>query len=134
VSPDPEGLVDQLESIYYYRFIMRLARGDWCILFLCVFAVTVVSIYVYSHDFSPSMVTIESDGKSWVYPIETPRVVEVEGPLGTTVVEIADGMVRFKSSPCPDHVCMLRGWMKNPGEFAACLPNRVMATVGDYDE
>lgn len=73
--------------------------------------------------------SIESRGTEWVYPIDEDRSVTVPGPHGDTVVEVKDGMVRFKESPCPDHVCMLRGWMKNAGEWEACLPNEVMVSI-----
>lgn len=53
------------------------------------------------------------------------RRLEVPGPLGMTVVEIAQGRARIASDPSPRQVCVRQGWLSAPGEFALCLPNQV---------
>lgn len=71
-----------------------------------------------------------------VQPLEAGKhyTIDVEGPLGATVVEI-DGMrAHVVSSPCPDKLCVKMGWLERPGEYAACLPNRVLAEVLSPDE
>jgi hypothetical protein len=108
---------------------MKLKGGDWGILVLTLLVISLFAAQVYSEEFSTLVVSIESDGEKWVYPIDQGRTVSFDGPLGETVVEIEDDMVRIKDSPCPDHICVFRGWMKHSGEFAACLPNRVIVSV-----
>lgn len=41
----------------------------------------------------------------------------------------ADGSVAFILSDCPDQVCVRTGRLRDPGRFAACLPNQVLVTV-----
>ncbi|MDI9470652.1 MAG: NusG domain II-containing protein [Bacillota bacterium] len=41
----------------------------------------------------------------------------------------ADGSVAFVHSDCPDQVCVRTGRLRDPGRFAACLPNQVLVTV-----
>ncbi len=53
------------------------------------------------------------------------RTIQIVGKVGISELEIADGRVRFKSSPCPNQICVHSGWLEKGGEFAACLPNRV---------
>ena len=55
--------------------------------------------------------------------------VEVEGPLGVTVVELSGGEARVVSSPCPHRLCVKMGAASAPGEAVVCVPNRVAVTV-----
>ncbi|ABI55707.1 NusG domain II-containing protein [Alkalilimnicola ehrlichii MLHE-1] len=63
------------------------------------------------------------------YPLDRPRTVEVPGPLGTTVVEIADGGARVVSDPGPRQICVRAGRLDTPGDQALCLPNRVAVEI-----
>ncbi len=69
--------------------------------------------------------------------LDRPTRLPVTGPLGTTWVEVAQGQVRFLSSPCSGQQCVLSGWLRDGGAFAACLPNgvslRVVAREPRYD-
>ncbi len=57
------------------------------------------------------------------------RIIAIEGPLGTTRLQIAGNRVRFISSPCHGKQCIHAGWLADAGDFAACLPNRISLTV-----
>ncbi len=57
------------------------------------------------------------------------KTVDVAGPLGTTVVEVDGLRAHVIASPCPDKLCIKMGWLERPGEYAACLPNRVLAEM-----
>ena len=58
------------------------------------------------------------------------RTIQVEGPLGITVVEVDGARAHVVSSPCPDKICIRMGWLERAGDYAACLPNRVLVEVG----
>lgn len=45
------------------------------------------------------------------------------------VLEISDGRIRFQSSSCPDKICVQTGWLSHEGEYAICLPLRVMVRI-----
>jgi hypothetical protein len=62
-------------------------------------------------------------------PINGTSAVEVEGPLGTTVVEVAGGEARVASSPCPHQLCVKAGAVRRPGTVVVCVPNKVVVTV-----
>lgn len=53
----------------------------------------------------------------------------VRGRRGDSVVEVADGRVRFVESPCRHQVCIAAGWLERDGDFAACAPNGVALQV-----
>lgn len=63
------------------------------------------------------------------YDLSTPQQIRVPGVLGDSILEIADGGIRFIQSPCRDKVCILAGWQRRGGEFAACLPNQISIHV-----
>ncbi len=46
-----------------------------------------------------------------------------------TLHRYADGSIAFVRSDCPDQVCVRTGRLRDPGRFAACLPNQVLVTV-----
>lgn len=60
------------------------------------------------------------------YSLDTDRRIEVEGPLGRTVVEIKDGQARIVASPCPHKFCTRMGAVTREGGLVACVPNRVV--------
>ncbi|MFK8067733.1 MAG: NusG domain II-containing protein [Gammaproteobacteria bacterium] len=53
------------------------------------------------------------------------KIIKIKGKVGISELEIVNGKIRFKSSPCPNQICVHAGWLEKGGEFAACLPNRV---------
>ena len=61
----------------------------------------------------------------------------IRGRQGDSVVEVADGRVRFIESTCRHRVCIAAGWLDADGDFAACVPNGVALQVhgreGRYD-
>lgn len=64
-----------------------------------------------------------------VLSLAADRVVDVPGPLGTTVVEIRDGAARCAASPGAQGICQRAGWLRHGGDIAVSLPNRVLIEV-----
>lgn len=56
-------------------------------------------------------------------------IVEMEGQLGISKLEIADGRIRFLESPCPNKICIHAGWLEEGSKIATCLPNRIAVEV-----
>ncbi len=59
----------------------------------------------------------------------TPQTLHVKGFLGNSVIEVADGRVRFIASPCQTKQCIHAGWLQHRGDFVTCLPNRISIEV-----
>ena len=79
---------------------------------------------------SGAAVRITGDGGfERLVPLGSDVTVEVAGPLGTTVVEVADGEARVLSSPCPHELCVKMGAVRTLGRAVVCVPNRVVVTV-----
>jgi hypothetical protein len=64
------------------------------------------------------------------YSLNEDRLVEVQGPLGTTVLRIHGGRAKVESSPCPDKLCIRMGEVGREGGVIACVPNQVVISVG----
>jgi hypothetical protein len=76
---------------------------------------------------------VRGGNRSWVFPLAAAERLAVPGPLGETVVEIRDGLARIISSPCTNQSCVAAGVIHSPGQWTACLPNRVMVSISGSD-
>ncbi len=69
-------------------------------------------------------------------PLRQALEYSVWGPLGETVVQVAQGRVRVLRDPGPQQLCVRQGWISRAGEALVCLPNRVVVEIPgppDYD-
>jgi len=62
-------------------------------------------------------------------PLSQPRTLEVDGPLGTSTIQVRDGKVRVVDSPGRQKLCVRAGWLSRSGESVICLPNQVVVRV-----
>lgn len=93
-----------LNAGLFYYFGSAFNRGDW--------------------------VVIEVDAKRVArFPLTTDYVAHVEGPLGTTEVEIKKGRARIVRSPCKLKVCIKSGYIQYADRLSACLPNKVVVRI-----
>ena len=63
------------------------------------------------------------------FPLMTDRVIQVQGPLGTTEGEINQGRARIVRSPCKLKVCIKSGYIQYADRLSACLPNKVVVRI-----
>lgn len=73
-------------------------------------------------------VIIEVEGRT-VYrlSLNEDAAVSVKGIIGHTMVEIKDGKVHVKDSPCQNKLCVEHGWITRGSII--CLPNRVVVSI-----
>jgi hypothetical protein len=103
-----------------------------CDIFIVAFLVCVtggIAFMVYAGQHGEAYAHIKSGQDELFYALATQRLVNVNGPLGTTVVQIEDGFLQVLSSPCPEKICVKSGKIHTPGEWIACLPNQVLITI-----
>jgi hypothetical protein len=53
----------------------------------------------------------------------------VNGPLGTTQIEIESGRARIARDPSPRQLCVRQGWLTQSGQAALCLPNQISLEI-----
>lgn len=56
-------------------------------------------------------------------------IFSIPGASNVVFQHYADGSIAFIESDCPDKVCIRSGRLKNAGQFAACLPNRILLKI-----
>jgi hypothetical protein len=66
-------------------------------------------------------------------PLDHSQRYPVDGPLGTSIIEVRAGAIRFVESPCRNKLCIHSGWLKHDADFAACLPNLISITVTGHN-
>lgn len=56
---------------------------------------------------------------------DKPIIFEVEGPIGTHIIEVNQGRVRVLEAPADDplKICEKTGWIEREGPIIVCVPN-----------
>ena len=53
----------------------------------------------------------------------------IPGVPNVVIHQSADGSIAFIKSDCPDKICIRSGRLRYAGQFAACLPNKIMLKI-----
>jgi len=116
------------------RIPLRLKPLDVVSLVLSIAIVAGFSVYAYAGTSKSGEVVVEASGTQWIYPLDVDRRERVPGPLGDTIVVIRGGKAFVEDSPCPDKLCVHMPAISRPGQWIACLPNRVFLRVRGTDD
>ena len=88
-------------------------------------------LVVYTGTGHHSVIKMKSEGGEWIYPMDATETMCLSGPLGDTVIALNGGAVRIESSPCMNRTCIAAGAIRSPGQWVACLPNRIMVYIDE---
>ncbi|MDR1253243.1 MAG: NusG domain II-containing protein [Treponema sp.] len=103
-----------------------------CGILIAAFCAAAASfIFAYSGTGTQYTIKVKGESGGWIFPRDAAETVTVAGPLGETIVEIKNGTARILSSPCTNQTCVAAGIIHSPGQWTACLPNRVMAFIDE---
>ncbi|HMM54828.1 MAG TPA: NusG domain II-containing protein [Candidatus Desulfobacillus sp.] len=58
-------------------------------------------------------------------PLNRAGRVEVQGALGTSVIEVQPGRARVAADPGPRQYCVRQGWLSQPNAIAICAPSHI---------
>lgn len=107
-----------------------MTRADSLLILLALLGVGVLYYQFWSPGTAGQVAYVHVDGK-WVetVPLDAAREVRIQGPHGTSVLQVRPGAIRFIASPCTGKYCVQSGWHTHGGEFAACVPNHVSVHV-----
>jgi hypothetical protein len=108
---------------------MRLRVFDFAAIAIAVAAVAAASVAAYAPGSGEPNAIIKGEYGQWIYPLPSDAELSVQGPLGLTRVELRDGKVRILDSPCANKTCVSTGSISKPGQWIACLPNKVFVRV-----
>jgi hypothetical protein len=108
---------------------MKLKAIDLLAILLSLLVIGGFSMAAYAGSDRARDVVIEASGAQWIYPLNVDRRESIKGPLGETIVIIKGGSAFVEDSPCPDKLCVHMPAVSRPGQWIACLPNRVFVRV-----
>jgi hypothetical protein len=116
---------------------VRIRALDIVIFLSALLAIGLISLQTYARGRGTPEITITAAGQGaspdseqqWIYPLDAETTMRVPGPLGDTVIVIEEDSVRVTSSPCPEKICIKTGRISKPGQWIACLPNRVFISI-----
>ena len=63
------------------------------------------------------------------FPLTADHFAHIQGPLGTTEVDIENGRARIVLSLCKLKVCIKSGYIQYADILSACLPNKVVVRI-----
>ena len=110
---------------------MLLKPFDFGIFITALCVIVISFVYVYGGAGGRPIVNLKGDGGEWVFSMDAMETLGVSGPLGETLVEISGGRARITFSPCANQTCVATGAIRLPGQWAVCLPNRVMLYIDE---
>ncbi len=115
-------------------WVARLTPFD-CKLLIVVTVLVALSFLLPLSQGAGARVVVSSDDRIvFVAPLDKDQRVELDGPLGITVLQIKNGAARVISSPCSQKVCIHMGEARHTGDLLACVPNQLVITIeGDSD-
>ncbi len=71
------------------------------------------------------------------YPLNQDQIINIQGHIGPSLIEIKQGKARFIHSSCRNQFCVFHSWLSVSGDTTACLPNRISislkGTSSQYD-
>ena len=115
----------------------RRRAPTWADLFTIVMllAASVLSTGIFQRGPAAAMALVRTTDGEVHLPLATDMTRTFEGPLGVTRVEVHDGFVAIRESPCRLQLCVRMGQTRSTTRSLVCIPNRVQVRiVGDDSE
>jgi hypothetical protein len=108
---------------------MLLRVGDVGVLLAGAGLVVALTLWAWSGGHGDSAVIRAAGQVVKTASLSQAQTVSVDGPLGTTHIEIEPGRARVARDPSPRQLCVKQGWLTQSGQAALCLPNQVSLEI-----
>jgi hypothetical protein len=106
-----------------------MTAGDWLVVLFLLTASLAGIAWVAAAPGGTRVVVTSGKQILFTTPLDQPRSVDLDGPLGQTHLVIDDQGVRITSSPCPRKICISMGTARHAGDLLACVPNRILVYI-----
>jgi hypothetical protein len=110
-------------------FLRFIKPGDWAVLLACAAGTAALAPIAFSGGAAEKAVVRRDGVVVAELPLTQARRVEVQGALGTSVIEVQPGRARVAADPGPRQYCVRQGWLSQPNAVAICAPNHVSLTI-----
>ena len=111
----------------------NLKKGDVILIVLIIVALLFASYFLFSSNGNDATVEITTPNAQYLYPLDDDGIYTVTGYIGESVIQVKDKKVRFIDSCCKNKLCMV-GSIDHNGQFLACMPNGIIASVVSTEE
>ncbi|MFW6007360.1 MAG: NusG domain II-containing protein [Halanaerobiales bacterium] len=66
---------------------------------------------------------------------EESQIIEVDGDIGISKIEVSQSRVRIKEAPEEDplRICEKTGWINTPGPSIVCVPNQITVWIEETE-
>ena len=94
--------------------------------------IPIISLFlIFSHHSEKgTTIHVYSNGKEvFVMPLSMDTIIEVQGKIGKSIIQIKQGKVRMLHSPCPLKLCEKQGFISTRGNEIICVPNRIVIRI-----
>lgn len=105
--------------------LKTLLMGDWLIISGSLLLVGYLFQTLWTNEHAAKVQIRLGDKVYASYSLNQQRDVQIQGPIGTATIQIAQGKARFSKSPCHNQYCVHQGWLTRSGQAAICLPNQI---------
>ena len=89
------------------------------------------------HGGSSALALVQSAAAEQQVRLDVDQTLELEGPLGLTVVRVQSGSIWVETAACPRQLCRRMGRTNHPTRALVCIPNdiriRVLGEAGEID-
>jgi hypothetical protein len=111
-----------------------LKVGDVVVIGLLM-GLTLASIFMTDVLFEPGeSVSVVVDGKEMYHlSLSENQTIEVQGPLGLSVIKVEKGHAFIQKAPCPYQTCVKMGKISRSGDIIVCIPNRILVKIEGKD-
>jgi hypothetical protein len=106
-----------------------LRVGDAGVLLAGAGLVVALTVYAWGGEHGETAVIRAAGQVVGRAPLVRAQRFSIQGPLGTTQIEIEPGRARIARDPSPRQLCVKQGWLTQSGQAALCLPNQVSLEI-----
>jgi hypothetical protein len=106
-----------------------LRAGDLGVLLAGSVLVITLTLWAWGGDRGDTVVIRAAGKVVQTAALTQTQSFSVNGPLGTTQIEIEPGRARVAADPSPRQLCVKQGWLTLSGQAALCLPNQVSLEI-----
>jgi hypothetical protein len=113
---------------------MKIKLLDVAAFIIALSLILLLSFQVYTETGSQLYVHIITIQGEWFYSLDKEQDLTFTGPVGETKVRISNHQVQVYESDCPAKLCIIKGYINEPGQWIACLPNQIMIKIEGKQE
>lgn len=109
--------------------ISKCTLLDFLLIFVMLLLAAAIFIFSISGSNDDASVCIVSGNDTMYYSLSDERTVELQTPVGKTVVKIEGGQAYIESSECENQICVRSGRVKKTGDTVICAPAGVAVMI-----